>query len=106
MTAAPWETPVDLKPTLALDFVETMLGNIYSQLIDAQFEDPQLPTDLMAKVLTELRIASQTEGVLGLWAGNLLQSLWHRAESGIPFGEPQEPAWSLDPEPRGPKRGQ
>jgi hypothetical protein len=76
------------QPALAADFVDRMVGDIFAQLIDAQFDDPQLSPDLTNKVLTELRIASQTEGVLGLWAGNLLQALWHRAESGVPFGEP------------------
>lgn len=109
MTADPWahwaQSEVHPKPALAADFVDRMVGDIFSQLIDAQFEDPQLSPDLTNKVLTELRIASQTEGVLGLWAGNLLQALWHRVESGVPFGEPVEPAWSLDPELRVPEEG-
>jgi hypothetical protein len=91
------------QPALAADFVDRMVGDIFAQLVDAQFEDPQLSADLTNKTLTELRIASQTEGVLGLWAGNLLRALWHRAESGVPFGEPVEPAWSLDPDRRMPR---
>lgn len=86
------------KPALAADFVDRMLGDIRTKVVDNRFEDDALTPDLLGKVLNDLRIASQTEGVLGLWAGNLLQALWHRAESGVPFGEPVEPAWSLDPE--------
>jgi hypothetical protein len=94
------------QPALAADFVDRMLTDIRTKVVDNRFEDDALTPDLMAKVLNELRAASQTTGEVGLFAGNLLQALWHRAETGVPFGEPVEPAWSLDPELRVPKRGE
>lgn len=98
--------PLNPKPALAADFVDRMLTDIRTKVVDNRFEDDALSPDLLAKVLNELRAASQTTSEVGLWAGNLLQALWHRAESGVPFNEPVEPAWSLDPELRVPKRGE
>jgi hypothetical protein len=75
------------RPALAADFVDRMLTDIRTKVVDNRFEDDALTPDLMAKVLNELRAASQTTGEVGLWAADLLQALWHRAESGVPFGE-------------------
>lgn len=63
--------------------------------------DPELLPQLIQRTIRELRRAADDEtqdGVLTIWARWLLTDLWHRAESGVPYGEPREPADSLDSE--------
>lgn len=67
------------------------------------FDDPGCIPDMFKRavdVLGRKALAGDEE------AAQTLRDLQVRAESGIPFGEPQEPAWSLDPDPRVPKRGE
>lgn len=104
----PWDpVPEPATATLTPAEADRITGDLFADLIDAQFTDPQLPQDLLHKVIHELRrAASYQSGPLSEWAGELLQAMWHRSQTRVPFGEPHEPAWSLDPERRGPSRGE
>lgn len=83
-----------------------MVTDITADLLYAQYNDPPLTNDLMNRFLTELTAAASTQtGHLSVWAAGLLDAAWHRSRSGVPYGEPQHPADSLDPEPRRRNRG-
>lgn len=86
-----------------------MVTDIKADVARSGENDPPLQSDLITRTLTELSAAASTQtGHLSVWAASLLDALWHRSRSGIPYGEPEHPAWSLDPEPgsrrnRGPR---
>lgn len=67
--------------------------------------DPPLCAELVQKALRELACVADGEPQDGLarWAQWLMEELHRRAVGGIPYGEPQEPDWSLDPERRLPR---
>lgn len=73
--------------------------------------DPPLQSDLLTAALVEIRDLADGGIVVDdtgadhwvplaqEWAWQLLLAMQRRAATGIPFGEPSEPSWSLDPEP-------
>jgi hypothetical protein len=68
------------------------LADINHHLVQAQYQDRELYPQLMQLVLSELGKAAtdETMPVLSLWASQVLEHMWHRAKSGVPFGEPRE----------------
>lgn len=108
MTADPWDANFNystgelLADAAVLTFAsaESMVTDIQADITRSPQNDPPLLPQLVTKALTELQAAAtQESGPLSAWAAWLLEALWHRSQSGVPFGEPCEPAWSLDPEP-------
>lgn len=102
MTADPWDlpTPLPIQRT-SRDTVDMMIGDIHHELLDARFDDPALSPDLIHRTLTELGSAAVNgNDLLAGWASDLLAVLWNRARTRVPWDEPAEPAWSLDPDPR------
>lgn len=79
-----------------------MREDISARIALSQQNDPPLCPQLVQKALDEIARAADepTQDALTLWARWLLEQLHHRAVDGIPFGEPAEPDWSLDAEPR------
>lgn len=67
------------------------------------YADPLLFSDDRQVMPDLLKKAIDTLGVLALagheGAADGLRDLQGRVLSGVPFGEPQEPAWACDPEP-------
>jgi hypothetical protein len=49
----------------------------------------------MQTALSELGKAATNESLPGLssWASRVLEHMWHRAVTGVPFGEPREYPW-------------
>lgn len=86
----------------ALDQMESQLRYFMGQQ-----DDSDLFPDIARKAVHDLHEAATTAGhPAGLFAGRLLEQLWHRAETRVPYawGEQEaEPAWSLDGERGGPR---
>lgn len=68
------------------------LADINHHLLEAQHQDRELWPQLMQLVLSELGKAAvdETAPALSLWSSQVLEHMWHRAKSGVPFGEPRE----------------
>lgn len=84
-------------------------ADITGRIAVSSQNDPPLCPQLVQKTLAEL--AKEADSALPVWSASafarwLLEELHHRAVDGIPYGEPQEPAWSLDPSPRHIPRGE
>ena len=78
-----------------------MRKDINGRIAISSQNDPALCPQLVQKTLHELDAATDDESeALRGWARWLLEQLHHRAVSGIEYDEPQEPAWSLDPQER------
>ena len=79
-----------------------MCQAITARLLNSEQDDPPLYPELVQRCLGELKRAADdaVDPALARWARWLLERLHHRAVSGVPYGEPAEPDWSLDPEPR------
>lgn len=78
-----------------------MRADINARIALSSQNDPPLLPQLLQKTLAALDEATDDESVaLASWARWLLEQLHHRAASGVPYDEPAEPAWSLDPDPR------
>lgn len=96
----PFATPP--KPAWSDQALDEMAEDVRRWIIWTRREDPaELARDIVRKVLHELRQAPDQ-----VWAGGVLEQLWHRAGSGVPYSwddEPREPDWSLDPERRLPR---
>ncbi len=77
-----------------------MCEDITARLQNSEQEDPPLYPELVQKTLQELKRTADDElqDALAIWARWLLEQLHHRAVSGVSFGEPSEPDWSLDPD--------
>lgn len=93
----PFATP-DPKRLKAID----MRADINARITVYQQNDPPLLPQLIQKTLEELLVRADGDP----WARWLLEELHHRAVSGVPYDEPAETAWSLDPEPRHLPRGE
>lgn len=85
-----------------------MRADIDGRIALSSQNDPPLCPQLVQKTLAELALAAEDPNQVGasVFARWLLEQLHHRAVDGIPYGEPQEPAFSLDPDPRVPPRGE
>lgn len=79
-----------------------MCVDITSRIATSQQNDPPLLPQLVQKTLEELLARAEGDP----WARWLLEELHHRAVTRVPFGEPAEPAWSLDSEERHVPRGE
>lgn len=76
-----------------------MRADINARIALSSQNDPPLLPQLLQKTLEALDEATDDESVaLASWARWLLEQLHHRAVSGVPWGEVEEPAWSLDSE--------
>lgn len=90
----PFATP-DPERLKAID----MRADINARIAPSSQNDPPLLPQLVQKTLEELVVRAEGDP----WARWLLEELHHRAVTGIPYDEPQEPAWSLDSERGGPR---
>ena len=82
-----------------------MRKDINGRIAISSQNDPALCPQLVQKTLRALQQAADDEGALSVcelsvWARWLLEQLHHRAVTGVEYDEPQEPAWSLDPQER------
>jgi hypothetical protein len=80
--------PFAPQPTWTDQALDEMVSSIRYQLAHARWDDPNLLPDLVHKTLHELREKAAGDP----WAATLLEALWHRAESRVPF------AWTDDPQ--------
>lgn len=114
---APWENLAEedfmpgghdtTGPAVSLYKANMMVTDIKADLVEAHYVsgDQMLQGDINTRVFNELIYAASTQtGHLSVWAASLLDALWHRSRSGVPYGEPAEPAWSLDPDPSSRRR--
>lgn len=89
----PFATPE--RPVWSDQALNEMVEGICYWIVWTKREDPaELSRDLVRKAVHELRHAPDRA-----WAGEVLEHLWHRAETGAAYSwsdEPREPAWSLD----------
>lgn len=92
----PFATP-DPERLKAID----MRADINGRIALSSQNDPPLLPQLLQKTLEALDEATDDESVaLAGWARWLMEELHHRAVSGVPWGEAEEPAWAFDrPEP-------
>lgn len=89
----PWDKPVSPPPErLSPERVKHLHADIYAYDWDDRDAVPQVLGRLLEYV--EAKALTGDEGAI-----QTLEVCAVRATSGIPFGEPQEPAWALDPEP-------
>lgn len=82
-----------------------MHEDITARLRESHYNDPPLHAEMLQRLLMELKSVANDPYVdaLTLWARRTLEQMHHRAVTGIPWGEPQEPADSLDSERRLPR---
>lgn len=105
----PWDPPAHPSATPRIVWTDRALDQMVTAVRDGMVwtkrEDPaELARDLARKMLHEIRHAPDQA-----WVGGVLEQLWHRAESGVRYtwdDEPQEPADSLDPDPKQYRRGE
>lgn len=86
------------EPTLTMDEYEA----IQAEVTDSPWNDPTRYQECLGVAMDALRtIACVTVSTPPeVTATQALRSICGRAVSGVPFNEPAEPAWSLDPDPR------
>lgn len=99
MTADPWDPPtLTHEPLLTMDEWEAIKTEVY----DSPWTDPQRFAECLQVAMEALRtIACVTVAVPAeVTAAQALRRIAQRSVSGVPFGEPAEPPWSLDPEER------
>ena len=77
-----------------------MCDDVTARLLNSEQDDPPLYPELAQRCLGELKRAADdaVDVALARWARWLLEQLHHRAVSGVSYGEPSEPDWSLDPD--------
>ena len=101
-TAEAWIAGITHEAPLTPDELAAIKADIYADPLLFS-DDRQVMPDLLKKAIDTL-------GVLALagheGAAQGLRDLQGRVLSGVPFGTPQEPAWSLDPDIRLPRRGE
>lgn len=105
MTADPWLTPtLTHEPLLTPEEYEAIKADVW----ESNWTDPQRFPECLQVAMEALRtIACVTVSTPPeVTATQALRRIVQRAVSGVPFGEPQEPAWSLDPEERHIPRGE
>jgi hypothetical protein len=99
---APWEADETTGPMSLAEY-----DAIRDDITNAYLHDHNRVCEFLTAALSCLgTIAQSGTGVDNQLAASCLDRMGRAARSGVPFGEPQEPAWSLDPELRGPKRGE
>lgn len=86
------------QPLLTMDEYATIKADVY----DSPWTDPQRFPECLGVAMDALRtIACVTVSTPPeVTATQALRRIVQRSVSGVPFGEPAEPAWSLDPEER------
>lgn len=101
MTADPWDLPtLTHQPLLQPGEYEA----IQTDVNDSPWHDPTRFQECLQVAMDALRdIACVTVETPEVTATQALRRIVQRAVSGVPFGEPQEPAWSLDSERRLPR---
>lgn len=105
MTADPWDLPtLTHEPLLTMEEYEAIQSDVH----DSPWNDPTRYAECLKLAMEALRtIACVTVSTPPeVTATQALRRIVQRAVSGVPFGEPCEPAWSLDPEPRRIPRGE
>jgi hypothetical protein len=104
MTADPRDLPtLTHQPLLTYDEYEAIKADVY----DSPWSDPQRFPECLEVAMEALRdIACVTVATPEATATQALRRIVQRSVSGVPFGESQEPADSLDPDPRVPPRGE
>ena len=99
----PWaESPLgppDAPEELSPERVKHLHADIYAYGSDDRTAVPQL-LKMALRYVEECALAGHPG------AAETLDVMATRSTSGIEFGEPQEPAWSLDPDIRLPRRGE
>lgn len=74
---------------------------IRDEIREHTFGDPSLLPEGFAELLKLAgEIGTSNTPNPARTATQCLRRLAYRAKNGVPFGEPEEPAWSLDPDPR------
>lgn len=105
MTADPWLTPtLTHEPLLTMEEYEAIQADLH----DSVWLDPTRYNECLQVAMEALRtIACVTVSTPAeVTATQALRRIVQRAVSAVPFGEPQEPAWSLDPQERHIPRGE
>lgn len=81
---------------------EHIRDDINTRIVESRYDDPQLLPDLLSFAMASLSLMATRQithiGDSAGWASSVLLGMQSRAVSGIPYGEPEEPAWSLDAE--------
>lgn len=92
------------EPLLTMEEYAAIKADVY----DSPWTDPQRFQECLGVAMGALRtIACVTVSTPPeVTATQALRSICGRAVSGVPFNEPQEPAWSLDSEERQAPRGE
>ena len=100
MTADPWDAPtITHEPTLTMDEFEA----IQAEVKDGPWTDPTRHAECLQVAMEALRDIACGVGdpyTPTVAATQALRRIVQRAVSGVPFNEPCEPAWSLDPQER------
>lgn len=86
-----------------------MRAEINARIAVSSQNDPPLCPQLVQKTLLEL--AKEADAEVPTWSASafarwLLEQLHLRAVDGVPYDEPREPDWSLDPDPKQYRRGE
>lgn len=86
------------EPLLTMEEFEAIQADVN----DSPWSDPTRHQECLKLAIDALRtIACATVSTPPeVTATQALRHIVQRAVSGVPFNEPQEPAWSLDPDPR------
>lgn len=98
-SAAAWIDESSTPERLSPERVKHLHADIYAYGWEDRTAEPQL-----LKKALEYVEACALAGYPG--AAETLNIMAARSTSGIEFGEPQEPAWSCDPDVRLPRRGE
>lgn len=102
MTADPWDPPtITHEPDLTAEEWQAIRDEIW----DAPWTDPTRYPECLSEAVFALRdVGLNGDPFSRRVATQCLRKMVQRSVSGVPFGEPVKPAWSLDPEPRNPGR--
>ena len=96
----PWDKPA---PATLQPLTPDRLKDLHTDIYAYAWDDRTAVPELLARALRyigERALLGDQEAI------QTLDVMAVRSTSGIPFGEPVEPAWSLDPEVRIPRRGE
>jgi hypothetical protein len=96
VTADPWDPPTTTRqPLLTPEEYEAIKAEIFN----APWSDPQRFPECLDLAVETLRVIGCGSLAPAADATQALRRMVQRSVSGVPFREPQEPAWSLDPDP-------